>query len=136
MTPSKRTLYLVLTLSVLAAVSLACGTGYQTSSKLTGNSGEVRLKMKDPSGTNSTSVEISEDWPGELLAVNATLSVEAGSCRATLSGADGTQLVLDASAGSPTEEYGELITDVFGDFSLQTDCQGGQNLELLITFSY
>lgn len=134
MTPRKRTLYLVLALALLAGVSLACGTGYQTSSKITGNSGEVRLKMKDASGTNSTSVEINEDWFREGIAVSATLSVESGSCRATLSGEDGTLLVLDAAAGSPAEAYGELVTNSFGDISLETDCQGGQNLELTLSF--
>ncbi len=135
MTPRRRALYLALVLIVLAGVTLACGAGYQTSSKILGNSGEVRVKMKDASGTNSTSVEINEDWWRERIAATVTLSVESGSCRATLSGEDGTLLILDAAAGSPAETYGELVTDGFGDVELQTDCQGGQNLEVLIAFS-
>ena len=135
MSPRRRTLYLLLAVALLAAVTLACGTGYQTSSKIAGNSGEVRVKMKDASGTNSTSVEINEDWWRERIATTVTLSVESGSCRATLSGEDGTLLILDAAAGSQAETYGELVTDAFGDLTLQTDCQGGQNLELLIAFS-
>lgn len=135
MTPKKRTIYLALALAILAVTALACGTGYQTSSKILGNSGEVRVKMKDASGTNSTSVEINEDWPRESISTTATLSLEAGSCLATLMGNEGTVLVLEAAAGSPTETYGELVTDGFGEVDLQTDCQGGQNLDLLITFS-
>jgi C-terminal processing protease CtpA/Prc len=135
MTPRKRTIYLALSLAVLTAITLACGTGYQTSSKILGNSGEVRVKMKDASGSNSTSVEINEDWYRESISASANLSLETGSCRATISGEDGTLLVLEAAAGSPAETSGVLVTDAFGEIDLQTDCQGGQNLDLLITFA-
>jgi hypothetical protein len=135
MTPKKRMIYLALALAILAGTALACGTGYQTSSKILGNSGEVRVKMKDPSGTNSTSVEINEDWSWETISTTATLSLETGRCQATLSGDDGNVLILEAAAGNPAKATGILVTDGFGEIDLETDCPGGQNLDLLIAFS-
>ena len=135
MNRKKRNIYLILVFILLAALASACATSYRTSAKILGSSGEVRVQLKETSGVKSTSVEINEDWWNERLYVTATFSVEAGTCRATLSGDDGTEMVLDASQGNPAEAFGELVTDAFGDLSLQTDCQGGQNLDLKISFT-
>ncbi len=135
MTPQKRTIHLLLAASILALSALACSSGYQTTSKLFGNSGEVRVRMKDADGSNSTSLEINEDWSRERVNAAVTLSVEAGSCRATLSGGDHTVITLNASQGSSAQANGDLVTDSFGDINLQTDCQGGQNLDLVVSFT-
>lgn len=135
MSPKKRTGFQLTAILVLVIAALASGcTGYRTSSKISGSSGEVRLQTKEASGTDTSSVEINEDWYLASLAVTATFSVEGGSCLATLTGDDGNQLILDASAGIPASASGSLRTNAFGDLSLQIDCQGGQNLDLQISF--
>jgi hypothetical protein len=135
MTRQKRILYLILPILMLALAVLACSGGYSTTSKLSGNSGEVRVKKGEAEGTDSTSVELNEDWMRDRVFATATLSLEAGSCQATLVGAEGTAITLDASAGSPAQASGDLVTDGFGEVDLQTDCQGATNLDLLINFS-
>ncbi|HDD55912.1 MAG TPA: hypothetical protein ENG59_06710 [Chloroflexi bacterium] len=131
----KRIYYLILPILALALAVLACSGGYSTTSKLSGNSGEVRVKTGEADGTDSTSVELNEDWMRDRVFVTATLSLEAGTCQATLFGEEGTALVLDAAAGSPAQASGDLVTDGFGEVDLETNCQGAANLELLINFT-
>ena len=135
MTRQKRIYYLILPILALALAILACSGGYSTTSKLNGNSGEVRVKTGEADGTDSTSVELNEDWMRDRVFATATLSMEAGSCRATLVGEEGTTLVLDASAGNPAQASGDLVTDGFGEVDLETNCQGVTNLDLLINFT-
>lgn len=135
MTRQKKVLYLVLPILMLSLAVLACSGGYSTTSKLSGNSGEVRVRTKEADGTDSTSVELNEDFLRDRVAATVTLSVEAGSCRATLVGEEGTTITLDAAAGSSAQASGDLVTDAFGEVELQTDCQGAQNLDLLINFN-
>jgi hypothetical protein len=52
-----------------------------------------------------------------------------------LSGEENTALIMDVSAGSPAEVYGELVTDGFGGLDLNTDCQGAKDLEVTIDFT-
>jgi len=134
LTRSHKAVYLVLPVLILALAVLACGTGYQTTQKLTGNSGEVRVRMQEANGTNSTEVELNEDWSGVRVTTTVVFSVTSGSCRAVLTGEDGTTLTLDASAGSPSEVSSDLVTDVFGEVTLQTECQNAQDLDLTINF--
>jgi hypothetical protein len=135
MNGSKKNYYLVLAVLILAMAALACGTGYRTTQKISGNSGEVRVRMNEANGVDSTSVELNEDWSGVRVTATITLSVESGSCTAYLTGGEGTSIRLDASAGSPGEVYGNLVTDVFGEVDLETDCQNAQDLDLNIFFS-
>lgn len=135
MTRQKRIYYLILPILALALAILACSGGYSTTSKLSGNSGEIRVKTAEADGTDSTSVELNEDWMRDRVFTTATLSVESGSCRGTLVGEDGTSIVLDTKAGSPAKVSGDLVTDGFGEVEFQTNCQGATNLELLIQFS-
>ena len=135
MTRQKRAFYLILPILMLSLAVLACSGGYSTTAKRVGNSGEVRLKTKEADGLDSTSVEINEDFYWDRVTATAALSVEAGSCRATLSGEEGTAITLDAAAGSPAQSSGDLVTDTFGEVELQTDCHGAQNLDLLINFN-
>ncbi len=135
MTRQKKIIYLILPILALALAVLACSGGYSTTSKLSGNSGEIRVRTKEADGKDSTSVELNEDWMRERVFATATLSLEAGSCQATLVGQDGTALVLDAAAGSPAQTSGDLMTDGFGEVDLETNCQGAANLELLINFT-
>lgn len=135
MTRSKKVCYFILPILILALAALACGTGYRTTQKISGNSGEVRVRMNEANGTDSTSVEINEDWSRVRVTSTVSLSVDSGSCLAYLTGEDGTSISLDASAGSPGEVYGDLVTDVFGEVDLQTDCQNAQNLDLTIFFA-
>ncbi|MCJ7715370.1 MAG: hypothetical protein MUO54_02465 [Anaerolineales bacterium] len=120
---------------VLGLAILACGTGYRTTSTSSGNSGDVRVRMNEADGTDTTSVELNEDFFHERVAVTATLSVESGSCLATLTGDDGTVISLNAAAGSPVEVYGDLVTDGFGEVNLVTDAQGATNVDLFLQFT-
>jgi len=131
----KRIYYLILPILALALAVLACSGGYSTTSKISGNSGEVRVKTGEANGTDSTSVELNEDWMRDRVFATATLSVESGRCQATLVGEEGTALVLDVSAGSPAQASGDLVTDGFGEVDLETNCQGAASLELLINFT-
>jgi hypothetical protein len=131
----KKAYYLVLPILILALAAMACGTGYTTSQKISGNSGEVRVRTNEANGTDSTSVEIHEDWSRVRVTATVVLSVESGSCLIYLTGEDGTSISLDASAGSPGEVYGNLVTDSFGEVDLQTDCQNAQKLDLTIYFA-
>jgi len=135
MTRQKRVYYLILPILALSLAILACSGGYSTTSKLSGNTGEVRVRTKEADGTDSTSVELNEDWMRDRVFATATLSMEAGSCQATLVGEEGTSLVLDAAAGSPAQASGDLVTDGFGEVDLETNCQGVTNLDLLINFT-
>ena len=135
MTRQKRVYYLILPILALSLAILACSGGYSTTSKLSGNSGEVRVRTNEADGTDSTSVELNEDWMRDRVFATATLSMEAGSCQATLVGEEGTSLVLDAAAGSPAQASGDLVTDGFGEVDLETNCQGVTNLDLLINFT-
>ena len=135
MTRKKRNYYLILPILALALAILACSGGYSTTSKLSGNSGEVRVRTKEADGTDSTSVELNEDWMRDRVFATAALSVETGSCQATLAGEEGTALVLNATAGSLAQATGDLVTDGFGEVDLETNCQGVTNLDLLINFT-
>lgn len=135
MTRPEKTYYLVLPILILALAALACGTGYRTTQKISGNSGEVRVRTNEANGIDSTSVEINEDWSRVRVTSTVTLSVDSGSCLVHLTGENGTSISLDASAGSPGEVYGDLVTDIFGEVDLQTDCQNAKNLDLTIFFA-
>ena len=86
MNRQKKVYYLILPILALSLAILACSGGYSTTSKLSGNSGEVRVKTGEADGTDSTSVELNEDWMRDRVFATATLSVESGSCQATLVG--------------------------------------------------
>jgi len=135
MTKQKRIYYLILPILALALAILACSGGYSTTSKISGNSGEVRVKTGAGDGIDTTSVELNEDWIRDRVSASVTFSVEAGSCRATLLGEENTRIEVTASAGNPGEASGYLETDGFGEVTLDTNCQGAQNLDLLIQFS-
>ncbi len=134
MSRRKKVSYLILPILALSLAVLACSGGYSTTSTRSGNSGEIRVKTSEADGTDSTSVELNEDWMRDRVSVTAILSLEAGSCRGTLVGEDGTAIVLDASAGSPAQVSGDLVTDAFGEVDFETNCQGAKNLDLLINF--
>ncbi len=121
MTTRRRLYPLALPILVLAIAILACGTGYKTSTRIYGLSGVVRVQIKEANGVYTNSVEINEDWSQERFSATVTLSVSAGSCRAILSGNENTSIILDVGEGSPTEAYGDLVTDSFGEVSLETD---------------
>ena len=55
-------IFLALISLVLGLAVLACGTGYRTTSKSSGNSGEVRVRMNEADGTDRTNLEINEDY--------------------------------------------------------------------------
>ena len=135
MTRRNRTLYILLPILALALAALACSGGTSTTHKITGNTGETRIRMKEASGSNTTSLEINEDWMRTSVNATVTLFVETGSCTAVVAGGDGTAITLSASAGAPNQVSGVLVTDGFGDVSLTTDSQGVTNLDLLIEFS-
>ena len=135
MTRDKRTLYILLPILALALAALACSGGTSTTHKLVGNSGETRIRMKEAEGSNTTSMEINEDWAYTSVNATVTLFVETGGCSATVSGENGTVIPISASAGTPNQVSGVLVTDGFGDVTLTTDSQGVTNLDLLIEFS-
>ena len=135
MTAKRKLYWLALPILALAIAGLACGTGFSTSSKIYGLSGNVRVKMKEADGVYNNSVEINEDWSRERIGANVTLSVSEGSCRATLSGEENTSIVMDVAAGSPAETSGDLVTDGFGEVYLETDCQAAKALDLYIDFT-
>lgn len=135
MTQQKRISTLILPILALTLALLACSGGYSTTSKISGNSGEVRVKTNEADGSDTTSVELNEDWMRDRVAVSARLSVESGSCQATLVGQESTVLALDTAAGNPAQATGVLVTDGFGEVDFVTNCQGAQNLELLINFT-
>lgn len=135
MTRQKRVTYLILPILALALAALACSGGYSTTSKISGNSGEVRVKTGEADGSDSTSVELNEDWMRDRVFTTVSLSLEAGTCQAALIGEENTRIELNASAGSPAQASGYLVTDGFGEVDLETNCQGAQNLELLINFT-
>lgn len=127
-------LFLAIIFLVLGLVVLACGTGYRTTSKSSGNSGEVRVRMNEADGTDSTNVEINEDYNHSRVAVTASLLVESGNCQATLIGEDGTTISVSASPENPVEVFGDLVTDAFGEIVLETACQNAKNVDLTITY--
>jgi hypothetical protein len=135
MNPKRKLYRIILAALALLLVGLACGTGYSTSSKIYGQSGNVTVKLKTSEGTNYNSVEINEDWSWDRIDAKVILSVNEGSCQVTLSGEENTALVMNVSAGNPVETYGELVTDGFGELDLNTDCQGAKDLELQIDFT-
>jgi len=135
MQAKKRLAWLALPLMALVIASLACGTGFSTSSTIYGNSGKVQAKLKEGDGVNNNSLEINEDWSYVQFSATINLSVSAGSCRATLSGGENTSIVLEASAGSPAETYGTLVTDGFGEIDLETDCQNAEEMLLVVDFT-
>ena len=132
----KRLAWLALPILALVIASLACGTGFSTSAKRYGLSGNVQAKMKEADGVYTNSIEINEDWSYERFSATVSFSVSGGSCQATLTGNENTSIVLEASAGSPTETHGTLVTDGFGEIDLETDCQDAQELVLQIDFTH
>lgn len=131
----KRLPWLVLPILALMIASLACGTGFSTQSTIYGLSGKVQANLKEGDGVYNNSIEINEDWSYVRFSATVSLSVSAGSCRATLSGGENTQLVLEASAGSPNNTSGELVTDGFGEVDLETNCQDAEEMTLTIDFT-
>ena len=135
MTRQKKTYYLILPILILALAALACGTGYRTTSKISGNNGEVQISMNEANGTDTTSVEINEDWSRAKVSTKVILNMDSGTCRVYLTGENNTAISLETSAGTPAEAYGELVTDGFGEVSMQTDCQSANNLVVTINFT-
>ena len=135
MTKKSNPLLLMLPILFLTMAALACGTGYRTSSKITGDSGQIQIKMNEANGSDQTSVEINEDYLHERVTTTVSLVVEIGSCQATLIGGDGTSISLTASAGNPAQVYGDLVTDGFGEITLETDAQLAKNVEITIDFA-
>ena len=135
MTSRKRLSRLALPILVLLLANLACGTGYRTSSSIYGESGKVRVQLKEADGEYTNSVEINEDWSWDRVSATVTFSVSEGSCQATLSGDENTVIVLNASAGNPGQSSGDLVTDSFGDVDLVTNCQSAKELDLTIEFT-
>jgi len=127
-------LFLALVSLVIGLAVLACGTGYRTTSKSSGNSGEVRVRMNEADGTDSTSLEINEDYTHSRVAITASLLLESGNCQATLVGEDGTIISLSASPENPAEGFGDLVTDAFGEIELETICQNANNVDLTISY--
>jgi hypothetical protein len=121
-------------LIMLTLVTLACGTGYRTTSNISGNSGTIRVQRNEADGTDRTNVEINEDYIRETVFVSANLSVESGTCGTRLVGEDGTSLSLTASAGNPGTTSGELVTDGFGEITLETESQQASKINLEIKF--
>lgn len=91
--------------------------------------------MNEANGSDKTSVEINEEYFHERVTTTVSLVVEVGSCQATLIGEDGTSISLSATAGSPAQAYGDLVTDGFGEITLETDAQLAQNVEITIDFA-
>lgn len=91
--------------------------------------------MNEADGTDQTSLEINEDYFRERVTDTVTLTVESGNCRVTLVGQDGTTISLSASAGSPAEVYGDLVTDEVGEVTLETEAKGAKNVEIIIRFA-
>ena len=135
MKSKKRALYLLSTVLILAVTTLACGAGTSTTHKIVGDSGEITVRFNSPDGQETTSVEINEDWSWQRVTTTVSATTEAGSCRIALIGDENTAVVLDAAAGSPGQSYGDLVTDGFGDITLQTECAGVENLEVMIAFT-
>jgi len=135
MTRQKRIYLLILPILTLSLAVLACSGGYSTTSKISGNSGEVRVKTGAGDGIDTTSVELNDDWTRDRVFATVTFSVEDGSCQATLVGEENTRIEVSASAGSPGQTSGYLVTDGFGEVTLDTNCQGAQNLDVLINFT-
>jgi hypothetical protein len=135
MSKHKKNLVLLLPIALLVLAALACSGGTSTTHKIVGNSGETRVRMKEADGSDTTSVEINEDWAWTRVNATVTLFVETGSCTATVTGDEGTVITLSAAAGSPTQGSGQLVTDGFGEVSLATDSQNVTNMDLLIEFS-
>ena len=52
-----------------------------------------------------------------------------------MSGSDGTSISLHTSAGNPAQGFGSLVTDGFGEISLETDAQLAKNVEIKIDFT-
>jgi hypothetical protein len=48
---------------------------------------------------------------------------------------DGTTISLSASAGSPAEVYGDLVTDGVGEVILETKAQGAKNVDIIVRFA-
>lgn len=135
MTSRKRLNRLALPFLILVLAGLACGTGYRTSSSIYGESGKVRVQLKEGDGVYTNSVEINEDWSWDRVSATVTFSVSEGSCLATLSGGENTSIVLNATAENTGEMSGDLVTDGFGDVELVTDCQEAKELDLTINFT-
>jgi hypothetical protein len=135
MSNKKRALYLISVVMILSLVTLACGTGYSTTSKLSGNSGEVKVSLKSADGANSNSVEINEDWSYAQIATTVTATTEAGSCAVSITGGENTAISLNTAAGSPGQASGVLVTDGFGEVDLQTNCAGAENLTVQFNFT-
>jgi len=127
-------IFLALISLVLGLAVLACGTGYRTTSRSSGNSGEVRVRMNEADGTDSTNLEINEDYNHSRVTITASLLVESGNCQATLIGQEGTIISLSASPENPAEVYGDLVTDAFGEIELETICQNAINVDLTISY--
>lgn len=135
MTRRTRTAYLILPILMLSLAILACSGGYSTTSKINGNTGEVRVKTGSGNGIETTSVELNDDWMRKRVFSTVSFSVEAGSCQATLIGEEGTRIEVNAAAGSPGQASGDLVTDGLGEVTLDTNCQNAQELNLLIAFT-
>ncbi len=135
MTRRKRAAYLILPILMLTLAILACSGSYSTTSKINGNAGEVRVKTKTGEGIETTSVELNDDWMRDRVFATVTFTVEAGSCQATLIGEEGTRIEVNASVGSTGQASGDLVTDGFGEVTLDTNCQNAQELDVLISFT-
>jgi len=131
----KRLAWLALPLMALVIASLACGTGYRTSSSITGLSGKSRIQMNSANGLNTNSLEINDDWSYTEVNATVTFSVSEGSCQATLTGNENTSIIVNATAGNPGQTAGILVTDGFGEVDMDTNCQDAKELDLLVEFT-
>ena len=135
MSKSRKITWLALPILALILASLACGTGYRTSTSISGLSGKSRIQMNEGSGVNTNSMDINEDWSYTRVNATVTFSVSEGSCQATVTGDENTSISVSAAAGSPGVATGSLVTDGFGEVDLETNCQDAKELDLLIDFT-
>lgn len=79
--------------------------------------------------------KLTKNYTRERVSLTASLLVETGSCQVTLIGQDGTLIRLSASADSPVEVFGDLVSDDFGEITLETATQGEKYVDLTLNFS-
>ena len=120
---------------IFIITALACSTGTTTSHTISGDQGQVVVKMKSADGSDQTGIEINEDWAWEIVPMAITVTVEAGSYQATFVDHEEQTITLVATAGNPASIRAQMVTDGFGKILLQSEASGAEGVTITIDYT-
>jgi len=129
-------LFLLLSLSLIAACTSSSMTGSRSSSTQTLRGGTETLRAKKANGASTEDIEI-EGGSGLILRAQVTVSAEAGSFKIELLGDDDfVTAVIEAHDGQTSTGEGFMTVDTFGDAEYRWTAVEATNVEMVMEYVF